>query len=187
MKTIVFVTRYSDSICQCEMARRLHRPDVNGSLTLRAAILSILFGIFFAGCGSSSESTDSSARLPNPGPAPRLESLTKESISRGDLVPVHWKLSGMPEGRRARIYAGRGYCAGDVPPEFQGVRVSEQGSRIFITAYVNRSAPSEHAVCRGIGGLQRGVVRVRQAVDEVRIFDASTSPPSKRWPSGGSR
>lgn len=139
------------------------------------------------GCGSSSESTDTSGRLPDPGPAPILKPLTKESIASGavDLIPVHWRLNGPPKGRQVPIYAGRGYCVGDAVPEFQDVRVSERGNEVFITAYVNKPVPSELEVCRGIGGLQRGIVQLRQSVDGASLYDASTSPPSKRRPSGG--
>lgn len=167
------------------MARRLHRSAIEaGRLTVRTAFLLVFSALFVVGCGSSAEPTDSSGRLPNTGPAPTLEVLTKKSIASDtrNLVAVRWKLSGSPRGRQVAIYAQRGYCVGEAPPEFKGVRVVESGDRVFITAYMNRPAAPEQAVCGGIGGFLRGTVEIRQAADDARLYDASTAPPSKRWP-----
>jgi hypothetical protein len=160
----------------------------NGRLKLRWRRIVIASGVTFAvmlisGCGSSTETTTSQAELIHAPPERVVPRMTDSPAPGEDnLRPVKWRLAEPPTTNLVHLYSGAGYCVGEPPPEYQMVRVIERGRRVFITSYVQEPRPTRRALCRGIGGFQRGIVKLRQDASKVRLYDASTSPPVSRWP-----
>lgn len=121
---------------------------------------------------------------------------------------VHWRVSKVAGPHAVRIYSSLGYCAGDeLPPRFAGYRLSGRGRNLYITPYAAKlkfrhgkaysakvmpqgkviggrlSFPvhNEIFVCRGVGYYPYAVLKLNQRVKVVKLYDATTSPPSLRW------
>lgn len=152
---------------------------------IAAVGLYAIAGVPLAGCGSpSSESTGSAvAPMMVQPPVRVIRRIGSDSTDSGmaDLKPVHWRLSGLPRVHRVKIFSAQGFCDGEPAPKFEVVRVSERGKDIYLTPYVRKRHPTG-VICRGLGGSQWGVVELRQGGRDVRLYDATTSPPSLRWP-----
>jgi hypothetical protein len=136
------------------------------------------------GCGSSPSDSDDSTQPPlSIDPARVIDEIRDKSqaVERPDIKPVQWRLSGVPSGRRIRVFSEHGYCAGETPPEFKGVSVTARGMKILITTYVQRAEPVGE-ICRGVGGFQHGIIELDQNVADLKLFDASASHPIQRWP-----
>jgi hypothetical protein len=137
------------------------------------------------GCGSSSPDPTrvGAAPLMHLPPVRAIkESDSGSLVATGDdLEPVHWRVIGSPSKHVMNIISERGYCAGEGAPRFEAVRISERGINVYISPYVRRQHPTGEVVCRGLGGFQRGAVELQQDVDDVRLYDATTAPPSLRW------
>jgi hypothetical protein len=127
---------------------------------------------------------------------------------RDDLSAVRWRVSPPLKGRRVEIWSERGYCAGEPPPKLQATHIVERGKSVYIKAYVQKSIgprgqepkpqsldagkpfrasdrgskPQSIEVCGGLGGFQHGIIKFRRNADQLKLYDAATSPPTLRWP-----
>lgn len=165
---------------------RSHQRDAPRSVRWRLGLGAMAGALVLvvSGCGSASDSsTTSNGRLPSLPPEERIAAVDYRPSGKSDLVGVRWGLAGPPTAKRIHVVASRGYCVGEAPPKFEAVRVVERGKSLYITAFGSKSTPgSAGAICRGIGGFQRGYVELRQDPSAARLYDASTSPPTLRWP-----
>jgi hypothetical protein len=161
------------------------------NISRRARLLVGLFAyialsgcITLLGCGGSSDNSMSvikSSGVASQGgqPSPQI----KGSAVTYPTRPVHWKIFGPPQERSVRISAVVGYCAGDVMPRIQSVRVREDREKILITAM--QTIPTSNGKgCAGIGFGLHKTLRLRRPLGRRKLYDASTSPPKKRWPVG---
>lgn len=153
------------------------------------AVLALVSAAMLSACGSDeSQSTTAS---------PTSSDMSQLQISRGqviplvgsatsgpsgkDVIPVAWRVAAVKKREVIEIVSESGYCVGsEPPPEFEGVRVSEKGNSVYITALIPRRSPSEDGVCRGAGHIQYGTVQIGRSVENTMLYDASTSPPSAR-------
>lgn len=168
-------------------ANRWHgvfRPKHDRSRRIAAASFVALAAMQVSGCGSSMETTTSHAELIHAKPERVIVRTADNPLPPGkdNLRPVKWRVADPPAARRVHINSDIGYCVGEPPPEYRVVRVIERGRRVFITPYVRQPRPTGRALCRGVGGVQRGIVKLRQDAQKAKLFDASTSPPVLRWP-----
>lgn len=97
---------------------------------------------------------------------------------------THWRVMAVTGPKMVHILSSEGFCVEDEsPPVFIAYRAVSRGNRVYITPYiaqVRRQNPS--MVCRGVGFSQEGTIRLGRELDDVQLYDATTSPPSLRWP-----
>lgn len=157
----------------------------------RMALCCVLVGVAFAsliGCGGDSSPAESSTADSDALAQDRrvqVIPLVEGAVPPGksDLAPIHWRLASPPKGRQVQVFSAEGYCIGESPPQYEAVRVSERDRKVLITTYVRTGRPTERELCRGVGGFQRGIVVLPHGVSGAQLYDASTTPPSRRWPS----
>lgn len=164
-----------------KMKNQLHRATIVSSQRTLVPLGLVIAVFVIVGCGSPSPDSNHSDHLPHLEPAEIIEPLGQRP-EHADLEPVHWWVLGAPRGNRVEIYSERGYCAGEVQPKFKAVRVVERGDHVMITPYVQKPVSSNRGVCGGIGGYQRGIIELGQAIRGAKLYDPTTSPPALRWP-----
>lgn len=158
------------------------KDAVGAVLALFACAFTLLIG-----CGST-EAPSTSRRQDtfSLSPAPILGEVKARSDRESGLhlKTVAWAPGGVPHGHWLSIVTQHGYCVGDTPPRLTGVHMVENGRRVYVAASLEIARPSHTADCGGVGGFQRGIVRLGRKAEGARIFDASTSPATLRWPVG---
>jgi hypothetical protein len=160
-----------------------------GGIAVAAAV--VCLGVAIASCGSDGASSSSEAKIDrlreSAAAIPRGEripELAGKSVTpmRAALTPVHWRMAKVVGPRVVEIYSGAGYCVGsEPPPRFLAVRSWRRGSNIYVAPFIAVRRASS-GVCRGVGYWQYGTVHLDRSLKGVRLFDATTSPPSLRWP-----
>jgi len=123
--------------------------------------------------------------------------------------PVHWRVSKITGSREVQIYTSLGYCVGsELPPRFAGYRLSRRGKSLHITPYAAKLEPrytraysamltsrdrrvdagrlafplqKRMDLCRGGGYYAYAMIKLNQGIEDVKLYDATTSPPSLRW------
>jgi hypothetical protein len=95
--------------------------------------------------------------------------------------PARWKVVSVLNPYSVKISSSIGYCVGDPKPRYGQVQIVQTGRKIFITPYVV-SAGSEKDACFGVGWYQYWTLHLNQRLAAVRLFEATTTPPSLRWP-----
>lgn len=133
--------------------------SVGGILLVMAALL---------GCSSSNDTVKES----------------RDTVHRKAVVlrPVHWKVNGEPSGRVIRISSDVGYCDGSPMPRIKRVRVEERTEKVLLTAMLTTSVLPADVACAGVSlGISKAVTLKRDLAGRA-IYDASFSPPRKRWP-----
>jgi len=98
------------------------------------------------------------------------------------LRPVRWKISGKPDGRMLRIRSDVGYCSGSPKPYIKRVRSDEHGRKVLLTAMLTVVTRSTDVACAGVRLGVSKTVMLRRDVAGRAIYDASVSPPRRRWP-----
>lgn len=99
-----------------------------------------------------------------------------------ELRPVHWKMSGEPSERTVRISSEVGYCDGSPVPRIQRVRVEERARKVSLTAMLTTPVRPTGVACADVRlGVTKTVTLKRDLAGRA-IYDASFSPPKKRWP-----
>lgn len=98
------------------------------------------------------------------------------------LRPVHWKTNGKPIGRTIRIRSDVDYCDGSPVPRIQRIRVDEHARKVLLTAMLTTSVRPTGVACADVRiGVHKTVTLKRDLAGRT-IYDASFSPPRKRWP-----
>lgn len=103
-------------------------------------------------------------------------------------TPVRWQLLSIPGSRRVRIGGSVPWCPGsdaaNLPPipRIQRVRRIERPHKVFITAFLIHRARKG---CLAVASPVHYVVTLRHKLNGRSLYDASTSPPAKRWPRSG--
>lgn len=113
--------------------------------------------------------------------------LAKESRDPVDrravaMRPVHWKVIGEPRGRILRIASDVAYCDESPMPRIKRVRVEEPAREVLLTAMLTTTVRSADIACAGVRLGVSKTVALKQDVAGRAIYDASFSPPRKRWP-----
>ena len=112
----------------------------------------------------------------------RMSQIGEEKASAGQLRPVRWKIYGPPIGRRVRIISEVGHCAGTEKPGIGVVHVDERVRLVLLTAMLTVGGSGRGEGCAGVRiGLHK-IVRLERPLGERALYDASVSPPAKRWP-----
>lgn len=94
-----------------------------------------------------------------------------------------WKVGAILGSSAVEIVGAVGYCVGESRPRFGKVTSTRQGHRVYIEAFIV-NAPPKTGPCRGVGYFERRAVDLGEDVHGLRLYDASTSPPTVRWPRG---
>lgn len=133
-----------------------------GRLTALAAVALLVFSLLLAdGCGGSPEGG--------------------QSLSNQTGVPVTWKVGGILNSSTVEIVSDVGYCVGDPRPRFGKIVIARRGNRVYIKPYVV-NPPPETGPCRGVGYFEKRAIDLGEDVEGLRLYDATTEPPTLRWP-----
>jgi hypothetical protein len=156
-----------------------------------ALIMAAVLAGLLVGCGSNSSDDRSKAAA---------ESLPIWLTAEDPLIPefkgkpvlsermgirqTHWRVIRIAGPKEVRILSSVGYCVeGESPPVYVAYRAVGRGKKLYITPYVaqlRRQTPS--TICRGVGFTQEGTILLERPIGDVELYDATTSPPSLRWP-----
>lgn len=98
------------------------------------------------------------------------------------LRPVHWEVNGEPYGKALHIRSDVGYCDGSPMPYIKRVRIQEHAGKALLTAMLITVARSGGVACAGVRLGVRKTVMLKRDVAGRALYDASFSPPRKRWP-----
>jgi hypothetical protein len=146
----------------------------------RVATALLLASTILCSCGSGMRTTpsaDSGGGGRRPAGSTRTLAATVRHNHR-----ARWSLSGVPRGRVVRIASVAGYCPSGRKPVISAARVRESGSKVFIVAVVSEFRGPRP--CLGVStGISRTVL-LAKALRRRQLYDASESPPAKRWPRG---
>lgn len=143
----------------------MQRMHVKLSFCMCAAVL---FGLF--GCGDSADGDDKPQAV-------------DERPNAQQVRPVRWKVSGPPVDRKVRIASVVGYCVGAEKPRIKSVHVVEKARRVLLTAMLTVVKVGRES-CAGVSlGVQK-IIKLEHPLGERELYDASLSPPAKRWPRG---
>ena len=145
-----------------------------------ASLILLVVGV--AGCGSSSPE-----ERPAVAEGPIIPRFRDQPVvaKRLKIRPVHWRISEVQGSNEVQIYSSEGYCEGEPPPQYAGYRLRENKAKLYITVYVaelRSPSRSGEELCRGAGYTQTGKIMLARNVEDVELYDATTSPPSLRWP-----
>lgn len=160
------------------------RPGSMGIAAGNVLTIAVLSIWLLVGCGSGESSTSRSKQVFSLPSAPLLRDIDGP-LGRGGprhLRSVPWTVSGVPHGNRLPIASQVGFCVSGRPPALWGVHIVEGRGRVDIAAYVKVTPPPPTSDCRGVGGIQRGIVELGREVRGARIYDVTPSPPRLRWP-----
>lgn len=103
-------------------------------------------------------------------------------MKREQVRQVHWKTYGAPQGKTVRIISEVSYCAGLDKPRIERVRVQEERRRVLLTAFLAGPVPNKGEACADVAVGVRKMVHLRRNLDDRTLYDASFSPPKRRWP-----
>jgi len=82
---------------------------------------------------------------------------------------------------QAKLAGEVGYCVGEPKPRIEKVVRNYSGNRVFLTLILGPERP-EPEECRGIGLSVFKTVSFQRNIGQLVLLDASTNPPSRRWP-----
>jgi hypothetical protein len=141
-------------------------------LTGRVLRLVLLFAVVAViGCGDQNSANGRSVEA------------NATSQRTDELRPVKWNIFGPPSGRRIKIVIEVEYCAGTTQPRIETVRIKERKGKILLTAMLYDPASKNRGqACAGVGLAVFKKVWLRTELKGRSIYDASASPPQKRWP-----
>lgn len=74
-----------------------------------------------------------------------------------------------------------GYCVGEPRPRLEQVTRRYSGDRVFLTLTL-KEGPPEPEKCLGKEIAVFKTVSFRRKLGQLELFDASTNPPTRRWP-----
>lgn len=109
---------------------------------------------------------------------------SRDSIDRQAMAlrSIHWKVNGEPHGRVLHISSDVGYCDGSPVPRIKRVRIEEHARKALLTAMLTSPVRSADVACAGVRLGVSKTVTLKQGVAGRVIYDASFSPPKRRWP-----
>lgn len=115
-------------------------------------------------------------------------SVAADQETRPSGSQAHWRVAGMPGSRSVTISSSVGYCDGDPKPRYGKILVRSRRSKVFITPFVVAQSRAEKGgFCDGLGWYQYRTLKLSRPVAKLKLYDASTRPPSLRWPRPSSR
>jgi hypothetical protein len=167
----------------------------------------LLAGVGLIGCGAGNSADGTTASTVDSPVLTTIKSPQIPELRRGvrsgkgsTLHPTHWRVSEVLGAKEVRIFSAQGFCSGiEKAPRYKGYRISEKGQKMYITPYISRerispgpsprpstAKPSRSLsgleICRGVGGAQLGVIKLDRPLEDVMLYDATTTPPGLRWP-----
>jgi hypothetical protein len=100
-----------------------------------------------------------------------------------DASAIHWSFFEQLGPRKARLAGEVGYCVGEPKPRIEKVLRRYSGNRVFLMLILEERPP-EPEKCRGVGLAVFKTVSFRRDLEQLKLFDSSTTPPTPRWPNG---
>lgn len=155
-------------------------------LSLAVSVVALWGCLPILGCGESGSTDGSVPTRSSSGMAQQgggSAQHAKSPATNYAVRPVHWKVFGPPMGRIVRISSIVGYCAGGVKPRIQSVRIREETEKVLLTAMLMIPSTGGEG-CAGVGLGVRKTVRLKRSLGKRQLYDASVSPPQRRWPVG---
>lgn len=98
-------------------------------------------------------------------------------------VPVAWEVGAVSGPSTVQIVSDVGYCVGDPRPRFGRIAITRHGSRVYIKPFVI-NAPPTSGPCRGVGYFEKRAIDLGDEIQGLQLYDATTEPPTLRWPRG---
>jgi hypothetical protein len=144
------------------------------------------------GCGdpASDQATDSvTVSQRSQVPAIKvLSNLERETVG-SRVRPVQWQIVKIVGQREIVISSQEGYCFGNKPLRYEGVQLRTERDRIYIRPYIGEGRSRKHVeggglreICGNAGDYLEGRVRLPKPARDVRLYDATATPPVQRWP-----
>jgi hypothetical protein len=97
---------------------------------------------------------------------------------------IHWGVSSIADEDKVVLHGFLDYCEGDKKPFVHGFGVRYAGRRVFIA--MNIAVPKKHthrgSLCFGSQLPLHGRVTLDRPIRGSTLLDASTHPPTIRWP-----
>lgn len=95
---------------------------------------------------------------------------------------VEWGVFRPTSPRQVDLVVTVDQCDGDPKPTIQRPVIEYSGKRVFIELLLEPQKESDDGGCLPVLlGVHKKIV-LKQDLDELVLFDASTDPPEQRWP-----
>lgn len=101
--------------------------------------------------------------------------------ARDGQQPTEWTVTSVVGEHEVKLQAVVGYCGGAPKPRISHVGVRNEGDRIYLSVFV-QPKERDDVPCRGVALSIFKRVHLARKLSQVELFDASSSPPMRRWP-----
>jgi len=157
------------------------RPTRPSQLAILLCV-GLVFGS--AGCGSTDSGMATADKAHNAYSGART--VSHQFRRKVNFRAVRWSVISIPRKNVVKLGATMGACSGSPEPRIARVDVKRDGHRAYITVigrFVRLVSSRKFGnFCGGVLSNRYRTIRLSQPVADLRLYDGSTEPPVKRWP-----
>lgn len=106
------------------------------------------------------------------------------SSGRVSIRTLPWDVAAVRSPQAIKIFVGVGFCGGGSKAYIARARPRYAGEGVYIRAEVGfpKVGLPKGAACPRVELFKYKTVKLARDLREVKLFDASTDPPTLRWP-----